>query len=112
MTGKRINESMKPTEIQIECDCGDMITIDLAEENLEWEVVEADEREMGTERLHEAFMKCNCRKCNESLMITLHVWEYPEGFVNMQDIEVDGGKVVVECDLGQFLFDEDYDDEP
>ncbi len=102
---------MKPTEIQIECDCGAMFTIDLAEQSLDWEVVEADEREMGTESLHEAILYTDCAECNNSIMITLHVWEYPEGFANMQDIEVEGGKIVDECDLGQFLFEEDYEDE-
>ena len=105
------NQKMKPTEIQIECDCGEIITIDLASEKLDWEVVEADEREMGTERLHEAILYYDCPECNDSLMITLHVWEYPEGFDNMQDIDVKGGQMVIECDLGQFLFDEDDDKE-
>ena len=102
---------MKPTEIQIECDCGEIITIDLSEESLDWEVVESDEREMGTESLYEAVLYYDCPKCNGTLTITLHIWEYPEGFFNMQDIEVDGGHLVDECDLGQFLFNEDYDDE-
>jgi hypothetical protein len=44
---------MKPTEIQIECDCGAMLTIDLAEQSIDWDVVETDEREMGTESLYE-----------------------------------------------------------
>lgn len=102
---------MKPTEIQIECDCGENITIDLAEETLDWEVVDSDEREMGTESLHEAILYYDCQKCNNSITITLHVWEYPEGFFNMQDIEVDGGQLINECDLGQFLFNDDYNDE-
>lgn len=101
---------MKLTEIQIECDCGTVLTIDLSEETLEWEIVEADEREMGTERLHEAIIYYDCPNCDNTLMVTLHVWEYPEGFANMQDIEVEGGQLVHECDLGQFLFDEDYGD--
>ena len=88
-----------------------MLTIDLAEQSIDWDVVEADEREMGTESLYEAILYSDCTKCNNSIMITLHVWEYPEGFANMQDIEVDGGNLVNECDLGQFLFEEDYDDE-
>lgn len=102
---------MKPTEIQIECDCGENITIDLAKETFDWEVVDSDEREMGTESLHEAVFYYDCPKCNSSIAITLHVWEYPEGFFNMQDIEVDSGQLVNECDLGQFLFNEYYDDE-
>ena len=100
---------MKATEMQIECNCGEIATIDLSKEKLKWEVVEADEREMGTERLYEANLTYNCPKDNNPISITLHVWEYPEGFANMQNIEVEDGQVIIECDLGQFLFDEDYD---
>lgn len=40
---------MKSTEIQIKCDCGEHITIDLAEETLDWEVVDSDERDGNRE---------------------------------------------------------------
>lgn len=41
--------------------------------------MDADEREMGTECLHEAVFDFNCGNCDEILTVTLHVWEYPEG---------------------------------
>lgn len=43
--------------------------------------MDADEREMGTECLHEAVFDFNCGNCDEILTVTLHVWEYPEGGV-------------------------------
>lgn len=104
----KMNESK---QIQIECDCGEMVTIDLADEKLYWEVVETDEREMGTERLHEADFDVDCKKCDEAISITLHVWEYPEGFDNMDEILVDGGRLVLGCDLGELVLGDYGEDE-
>ena len=80
---------------------------------------EIDEREMGVERLYEAVLVKDVEDLDEPLEITLRVWEYPEGFANMQEIVLSEGNVVEECDLGQFVIsyyeeDDDYDgeDEP
>ena len=94
---------MKKTEIIIKCDCGKEETIDLADQDLEWEIVETDEREMGVERLHEAIFVHECASCQSSITITLHVWEYPEGFCNMDEIEVDGGGLENGCNLEEFV---------
>lgn len=99
------------TDIKIILDNGEKITIDLAKEDLSWEIVETDEREMGVERLHEAIEEKKIEGLKEHLSITLHVWEYPEGFLNMQEIEVSEGEVVEECDLGQFVISYYEDDE-
>lgn len=94
-------------QIRIQCDyCSEMVTIDLADEKPNWEVVETDEREMGTERLHEADFEVDCEKCNAAICVTLHVWEYPEGFDNMDEILVDGGTLVEGCDLGDLVLGE------
>ena len=99
------------SDIKIIFDDGKEITIDLSEEDLSWEVVETDEREMGVERLHEAEMEKEIEGSQEPLVITFRVWEYPEGFLNMQEIEVSEGEVVEECDLGQFVISYYNDDE-
>ena len=103
------------TEIKIILPQDNSINIDLSKENLDWEVVEIDEREMGVERLYEAILKKEMDGLDEPLEITFRIWEYPEGMVNMQEIEVNQGDVVEECDLGQFVIsyyqDDDYDDE-
>lgn len=82
------------TRIEIECNCGDTQINDLAQQDLQWDIVETDEREMGMERLHEAVFDYDCEKCDEVITVTLHVWEYPEGFCNTDDILVDGGKLI------------------
>ena len=99
------------TDIKIVLENNKEITIDLAEETLSWEVVETDEREMGVERLHEAEMEKEIEGSQEPLVITFYAWEYPEGFLNMQEIEVSEGQVVEECDLGQFVISYYKDDE-
>ena len=94
---------MTTTEIIIKCDCDKVLTIDLANEELDWEIDETDEREMGVERLHEAIFEHECYACKSNITITLHAWEYPEGFCNMDEIEVDGGELVSGCSLEDFV---------
>lgn len=89
--------------IEVKCDCGKVSTIDLDQENLNWEIVDSDERDMGVERLHEAVFDYDCEGCNEIITITLHVWEYPEGFCNMEEILVDGGELAGDCDLSSLI---------
>ena len=101
---------MMKTDIKIVLPSDKVITIDLEDEDLSWEIEETDEREMGVERLHEAILEKEIDGEDEPLTITLRVWEYPEGFLNMQEIEVEGGEVVEECDLGQFVISY-YDDD-
>lgn len=98
------------TDIKIVLPDEKLLTINLSEENLDWEVVEIDEREMGVERLYEAILEKEVEGLDEPLEVTLRVWEYPEGFANMQEIEVSEGEVIEECELGQFVityYDED-----
>ena len=102
-------ETMK-TDIKIILPQDRSLDIDLSQENLDWDVVEIDEREMGVERLYEAALVKDVEGLDEPLEITFRVWEYPEGMVNMQEIELSKGDLIEECDLGQFVisyYDED-----
>ena len=109
------------TETKIKLPNGQEEDIDLSLEDLDWDVVETDEREMGVERLYEAFLEKEVEGQDKPFEITLRVWEYPEGFVNEQEIELSEGVVAEKCDLGQFVIsycedDDNYDyegeDEP
>ena len=87
----------------IKCDCGETQSVDLDEYDLNWEIIEADEREMGTESLHEALFEFECKQCNEVISVKLYVWEYPEGIANMEDIQIDGGELVESCEFGDLV---------
>lgn len=89
--------------IKLECECGHIFDVDLNGITPDWEVVEAGEREMGTESLHEAIAVVECPICNKEITLTMHVWEYPEGVANMQEILADGASVVEECDLSSVV---------
>lgn len=95
-----MKESQKKT-IQIQSkSSAEVIDIDLAEFDLSWEIVETNEREMGTERLHEAEFDVDYGNSNETIRITLQVWEYPVGVCNDEEILVDGYEVLKKCDIG------------
>lgn len=98
------------TDIKIKLPNNSTLDIDLSQEDLDWELEEIDEREMGVERLYEAVLEKEVDGLDQPLEITLRVWEYPEGFANMQEIELSEGDVVEECDLGQFVISY-YEDE-
>ena len=57
------------TDIKIELSDGTNLTIDLAEEDLSWEVVDTDEREMGVERLYEAVLDKEIEGREEPIVI-------------------------------------------
>ena len=76
------------TDIKIILPGDKPLNIDLSQEDLNWELEEIDEREMGVERLYEAVLVKDVEDLDEPLEITLRVWEYPEGFANMQEIEL------------------------
>lgn len=87
------------TKITISCPSNHRFSVDLSTFDIDWEIVEADEREMGTEFLHEAEINVECSTCDESLTIYLRVWEYPEGCFNMQEIELSEGVLIKQCSL-------------
>lgn len=90
---------MNTTTITIKCNNGHTIVVDLEEEHPVFEIVETEERQMGVEKCHEASITANCDVCKEEIAITLNVWEYPEGAFNHQEISVDKGEVIDECEL-------------
>ena len=91
------------TTITIKCENGHVIVIDLEEVSPDFEVVETEEREMGVEKCYEAEFTETCDICEEEVTVKLSVWEYPEGVFNHQEITVDNGEVIDECDLWPFV---------
>lgn len=62
---------------------------------LDWEVVDGDEREMGPETHYEAFVDHP-----ELGILTWGLWEYPEGIENDQNTDVGGHEVVDDFSFG------------
>ena len=94
---------MTKDKIKLKCACGHIFDVDMADIEPAWEIVDADEREMGTESLHEAEVIVECPTCGSEITLTMHVWEYPEGIANMQEILAEGAEVVDECDLSSIV---------
>lgn len=90
------------TFIEIKTSQGTIRTIPLQKENIDWELVETDEREMGLERLYEYTEKCDDID-GTPITITLRVWEYPEGVFNDDEIEVDGAELVKSSSLSGLI---------
>lgn len=66
-------------------------------DELEFDVVDAEERQMGPESHHLSEFDFECRNCNAEINVKYSVWEYPSGSYNNEEIEVEGGRVVQNC---------------
>ncbi len=86
--------------LELKCDaCNCTFKIDLEDYDLSWEVVESDERSMGTELHYQAVLDVECPECEAPIVLTLDVWEYPIGMFNVDEIEADGATIVQKCSL-------------
>ena len=94
---------MNSTTITIKDKNGHTIVVDLEDETPIFEIVETQERQMGVEKCHEATITVTCDECEEEINVTLDVWEYPENVFNYQEISVDNGEIIDECQLWQFV---------
>ncbi|WXG46134.1 MAG: hypothetical protein WED05_05635 [Candidatus Atabeyarchaeum deiterrae] len=59
-------------------------------------VVEVDDREMGTENLHEWSGEIECPSCGNLLEVVYRVWEYPVMCFNTDETECEGCKLLPE----------------
>lgn len=84
----------------LKCDaCNSTFEVDLKDYEASWEVVESDERSMGTELHHQAVVDLECPYCGAPVALTLDVWEYPMGMLNFDEIEAEGVTIVKKCSL-------------
>ncbi len=98
--------------LKIQCDnCSKVIDVELCKNDLDWQIEDTDEREMGIETHYSAVIPLDCEECQSELVISLDVWEYPEGFLNDQDITVEGGELIDDTDIDLYslspIFNED-----
>lgn len=92
--------------IEVQCIEGHICRFDIHKSELVWELVEADEREMGTESHYEAVNYKECAECGSEIIIIFHVWEYPDGVYNDSEIEIENGELICEVnrDMIQNMF--------
>ena len=98
--------------IRVRCNhCGHHFTVDKNDFDFDWEVTGGSEREMGEEKEYECTESIKCPECGEECSITFHVWEYPIGSYNSDDIETDGCEIDKrDIDLSEhisFFFDDE-----
>ena len=79
--------------LDLECPNGHKCHFDIHTDDVQWQLVEADERQMGTESHFEAEILLKCNDCNAPINAILHLWEYPDGVFNSSEVEVEGGKL-------------------
>lgn len=98
--------------IEVQCIKGHTCRFDIHKDDLVWELVEADEREMGTESHYEAINYKECAVCGSEIIITFHVWEYPDGVYNYSEIEIENGKLIskVNREMIQNMFHQVYEE--
>ena len=77
------------------------------EENVYFELVSTEEKEMGVENEHLWEESFTCDVCNNEIEIEYHVWEYPVGAFNHDDIIKSGTEIVNNTFVFDFNDDED-----
>lgn len=66
----------------------------ITDESLDWEVVDEDERQMGSEIAYQAEWEDTCPQCDASVSAEFFTWEYPSGCFNHADANYSGIKPV------------------
>lgn len=112
------NNESDVISLDIQCKEGHSCHFDIHKDDIVWELVEADEREMGTESHYEADVYLSCEECGSELNVIFHLWEYPDGVYNDSEIEVENGELieVTNYEMIQRMFyqsnsDNHYDEE-
>lgn len=96
--------------IFIRCnECGELFAVDADELEFNWEGGEVEDRSMGPENEYISVETCECPNCNDSKELTLHVWEYPLGAFNNQEIEIESGEIEKPIDLSDYISFDEYD---
>ena len=84
-----VNKSEKKApkrDVTFKCEeCSTPYALDCDE--LDWEVVESQERQMGAEVNYEAYSEIDCDRCGNNMSLTFSCWEYPVGAENFRDVQ-------------------------
>lgn len=97
--------------LSLRCECGHEFDVSDDELCMEFESDGYFERNMGPEYAYCANEVVVCPQCGKQIDLKLHVWEYPIGAFNYQEIEAEGAEVVEEMNLEDCIpfLAEDFD---
>ena len=79
--------------------CGNSITIDVAQLSVIWKTTKVKSRVYGEEIDHCGFATCICNYCNDTSVFDVHIIEYPTGTARSQSIFHLGSLISDETDL-------------
>ena len=78
---------------------------------LDYDCVSSDERQMGTENEYSGTFDFECEKCNNPIIVEFNFWEYPQGALNYSDYTEEGCVVLEQPNYQSFLNqNENYED--
>ncbi len=107
---RKVRQRYTGDAILIRCDkCGELFSFDAGEMFFDWEGGIVNDRGMGYEMEYDSQETCACPNCQSQIDLTFHVWEYPIGVFNYQDIEIEGGEIDTPMNLEPYIDLQDYD---
>ena len=87
--------------IRLKCEECDRIH-EFEDEELNYEDVQQEERQMGTEVEYEGELEFTC-DCNNEIKVTFRFWEYPPAAFNNSDHEESGCKIIEEPNYRDYI---------
>lgn len=92
--------------------CKKLLNVYASDLSFNWQCNLLEERNMGFERQWIDTEYISCNKCGHCIIITIQIWEYPEGILNYKQIECNGAEMLKELDVDQYLpfINQDYFD--
>lgn len=105
----------KQNLLRVKCtNCSSHFTIDINSFYFDWEEIGGSERQMGPENEYRCEERFECPHCGQDCELSFHVWEYPIGAYNYEEIYSEGCSVEKkDISLAEHIsFDyDDYDDD-
>lgn len=105
----------KQNLLRVKCtNCNSHFTVDIDSFYFDWEEIGGSERQMGPENEYRCEESFECPHCGQDCELSFHVWEYPIGAYNYEEIYSEGCSVEKkDISLAEHIsFDyNDYDDD-
>lgn len=108
-----LKKSIRSEYIIVKCkECGQEIIVEYDDLDFEWEAVGWSERSMGTETEYQSTEYIDCHRCGNQIELEFHLWEYPVGSLNNNEIEINGGEIISDIyDFSNRIYLHDYNED-